>query len=60
MEKVAQNTRSCQKMWPSNLWNALVMLEFLKYIEVGLLFWEKPWLRRNRGGGGGGGGGRVL
>ena len=55
MEKVARNTRSCQKMWPSNLWNALVMLEFLKYIEGVLLFWE----RRHRGGGGEGEGGTL-
>ena len=26
-------------MWPSNVGNALIMLECLKYIEVGLLFW---------------------
>ena len=38
-------------MWPSNLWNALVMLEFLKYIEGVLLFWK----RCHRGGGGEGG-----
>ena len=34
------------------MWKALLMLEFLKYIEGGLLFWEKPWGRRHRGGGG--------
>ena len=60
MEKVARNEKSCSKYekLPKNVAEQLVErfshVRVLKYIEVGLLFWEKPWLRRHIGGGVGG------